>query len=109
MRWKIINKHNLSEKMKKMQEEAIKQARDAKAKSCVENNDRLKNRNSNFKKKEPNCEDFNKDNSKNEKNISLIDKIFSENENALIIILIILLMDDEKNFLLLLVLLYLLM
>lgn len=95
--------------MKKMQEEAIKQARDAKAKSCIENNEKRKNINSNLNKKTHNIESCDKSNPKSEKNVNLIDKIFSENDNALIIILIILLMDDEKNFLLLLVLVYLLM
>ena len=92
-----------------MQEEAIKQARDAKAKSCTENSDKFKNINSGCKNRDSNTKSCDKDRPTNESKFNLIDKIFSENDNALIIILILLLMDDEKNFLLLLVLLYLLM
>ena len=104
MRWEIINKRNLSEKMKKMQEEAIKEARATQAKCNVGTKEALKNIELNENK------NSHKDNSpKKGYSLDFINKIFSSNDNVLIIILIILLMDDEKNFLLLIVLIYILM
>ena len=90
---KKINTHNLPENLRKMQDSAIKQAKDFKSKST--NKEKSKN------------------NSENELNYlnhktSFLNSILKDKENALIIILIVLLMDDEKNFTLILVLISLL-
>ena len=103
MRWEIINKSVLPEKMKKMQEEAIKQAKNIQSKSKKENKEEINNFASKGK-----IESNKKNNFKNIVPFNLVNSILSENDNILIVILIILLMDDEKNFLLLLILLYLL-
>ena len=85
--------------MKKMQEEAIKEARATQAKCNVGTKEALKENKNSHKDNSP----------KKGYSLDFINKIFSSNDNVLIIILIILLMDDEKNFLLLIVLIYILM
>ena len=93
--------------MKKMQEEAIKQAKDVHAKFCKENKEEFKSLNIDSKVSQKNFE-FNKKTSfKNTASFNFLDSIINQNDSVLIITLIILLMDDEKNFLILLILLYL--
>lgn len=88
---KKINTHNLPENLRKMQDNAIKQAKDFKSKSTNEKT----------KKEADKIQNYNLKN-------SFLSSIFKDKDNALIIILIVLLMDDEKNFTLILVLISLL-
>jgi len=83
---KKINTHNLPENLRKMQDNAIKQAKDFKSKSTNEKT----------KKEADKIQNYNLKN-------SFLSSIFKDKDNALIIILIVLLMV-QKKFLQLLVL-----
>lgn len=88
---KQSNTQNLSDSLRKMQEDAVKQAKDFKSKSANKENiqNSLENKLNSLAHKS-----------------SFLDSI--DKDNALIIILIVLLMDDERNFTLILILISLL-
>ena len=107
MRWVIINNHRLPDKMKKMQESAIKQAKDFQAKSKIGGCDSIADINMKSNTDRQKDESF-KFNQKKSKKNDLLDFITKDPERVLIILLILLLMDNKENFFLLLALIYIL-